>query len=441
MTAENKVWCAIGLIQAEISSFVFQSTDFNFKIIINIMNNKYSAYLFFCIVLIGILYFFSISKDPMLGDSLVFNLQMSEGFIFSSNATNHILYTNFLVLLHKMMPFIHIHLLSVGVSILSGILCLFFLQKLLKVFDISDKSILMCILILGLSFTFWRVSVITEVYTFYILFVILFLLNLFKFLKSQKVKYFYYLSVFLGILFLIHIQTILFGPLYIYLIIKNYKILKQHIIYGGFITFSLTFILIIPVLMGKHGFTNIFTMEIDKGSIFQTSLPIVLKSFIRNSGFFIYNFLFFSIFIFFGLKNKTYLNYILIGIAPFLLFCLKHDVSDSYVFHLIPYVFLIILIGRGLDYFPKIYFALPILLPIFYFISFKIVEQTPVGENFEKEKGFKGGTRYMLFPMLNGNPDLDYFLKQYEKDSLYEKPELKAMHPLVLKWKSIEDNH
>lgn len=405
------------------------------------MNNKYSAYAFLCIVLIGILYFFSVSKDPVLGDSIVFNLRTYEGFIFESNATNHLLYTNSLVLLHKMLPFINIHFLCTGVSVVSGLLCLSYLQQLLKVFDISNKSILMCILILGLSFTFWRVSVITEVYTFYLLFVILFLLNLFKFLKYQRVKYFYYLSVFLGILFLIHIQTILFGPLYLYLIIKNYKVLKRHIIYGGLISLSLAFILIIPVLIGRHGFINIFTMESDKGSIFETSPSIVLKSLIRNSGFFIYNFLFSIVFIFFGLKNKVYLHYILLGTAPFLLFCLKHDVSDSYVFHLVPYVFLMILIGRGLDYFPNIYFTLPLLLPVFYFISFKIVQHTSIGNNFEKEKGFKGGTRYMLFPMLNGNPDLNYFLDHYEKDSLYEKPELKAMHPLVLRWKSIENKH
>lgn len=405
------------------------------------MNNKYSAYSFLCILMIGILYFFSVAKDPALGDSIVFNLRTYEGFIFESNATNHLLYTNVLVFLHKILPFVNIHFLGVGVSVFSGVLCLFYVQKLLKVFDISDKSILMCTLILGLSFTFWRVSIITEVYTFYILFVILFLLNLFKFLKYQKVKYFYYLSVFLGILFLIHIQTILFGPLYLYLIIKNFKILKQNILYGGLITLLLLFILIIPVFMGKHGFINIFTMEIDQGSIFKTSPQIVFKSLIRNSGFFIYNFLFFIFFIFFGLKNKTYLDYLLIGIAPFLLFCLKHDVSDSYVFHLVPYMFLLILMGRGLDYFPKIYFALPLLLPIFYFSAFKIVQQTSIGQNFEKEKGFKGGTRYMFFPMLNGNPDLNYFLDRYQKDSLYERPELKAMHPLVLKWKNIENKH
>jgi hypothetical protein len=405
------------------------------------MNNKYSAYSFLSILMIGILYFFSVSKDPMLGDSLVFNLRTHEGFIFESNATNHLLYTNFLVLLHKIIPFASIHFLSVGVSIISGLLCLIYLQKLLKVTGVSDKSILMCTLILGLSFTFWRVSVITEVYTFYILFVILFLLNLFKFLKYQNPKYFYYLSIFLGILFLIHIQTILFGPLYLYFVIKNFKALKQNILYGGLITFLLAFILLIPVFLGNHGLINIFTMESDEGSIFKTSLHIVFKSIIRNSGFFIYNFLFFIIFIFFGFKNRTYLGYLIIGILPFLIFCLKHDVSDSYVFHLVPYVFLLILMGRGLDYFPKIYFALPLLLPIFYFSTYKIVLQTSIGQNFEKQKGFKGGTRYMFFPMLNGNPDLNYFLDRYPKDSLYERPELKAMYPLVLKWKSIENKH
>lgn len=405
------------------------------------MNNKYSAYLFFCLLFIGIVYFFSVVKDPLLGDSIVFTLQAYDGFDFNSNATNHILYSNFLALLHKVLPFINIHFLCVGISVLSGILSLFYLSRLLKLFDISPKSSLICVLILGFSFTFWRVSVITEVYTFYILFVILFLINLFKFLKDKQIKYFYYLSIFLGILFLIHIQTVLFGPLYIYFIIKNFKTLRQNIIYGGLITFAIFSLLLIPVILGYHPFINLFVMVSDEDSFFKIDPDVVAKSIVRNSAFFIYNFLFFIIFIYWGLKNKNYLDYILIAIAPFLFFCIKHDVTDSYVFHLVPYVFILILIGRGLDAFPKISSLLPLLLPLFYFACFKIVENTTYGKTIEKEKSFKGGVRYIFFPALNKNPDLKIFLEKYDSDSLYKKPELKVMYPFVKRWQDIKKTY
>lgn len=405
------------------------------------MNNKYSAYLFFCLLFMGIIYLFSVAKDPLLGDSIIFTLQAYDGFDFNSNATNHILYSNFLALLHKVLPFINIHFLCIGVSVLSGILSLFYLNKLLKLFNISPKSSLICVLILGFSFTFWRVSVITEVYTFYILFVILFLINLFKFLKEKQIKYFYYLSIFLGILFLIHIQTILFGSLYIYFIIKNFKTLRQNIIYGGLITFAIFSLLLIPVILGYHPFINLFVMVSDEDSFFKIDPTVVAKSMIRNSAFFIYNFLFFIIFIYWGVKNKNYLDYIIIAIAPFLFFCIKHDVTDSYVFHLVPYVFILILIGRGLDSFPKISLALPLLLPLFYFVCFKIVENTSYGKTIEKEKSFKGGVRYMFFPALNKNPDLKIFLEKYDKDLLYKKPELKTMQPFVVRWEDIKKTY
>jgi hypothetical protein len=131
----------------------------------------------------------------------------------------------------------------------------------------------------------------------------------------------------------------------------------------------------------------------------------------------------------------------LIAIAPFLFFCIKHDVTDSYVFHLVPYVFILILIGRGLDAFPKISLLLPLLLPLFYFASFKIVENTAYGKTIEKEKNFKGGVRYMFFPALNKNPDLKKFLEKYNSDSLYKKPELKVMYPFVKRWEDIKKTY
>lgn len=402
------------------------------------MHNKYSAYTYIFLLLLGILYFFSIGKDPALGDSLGFTIQGYNGFSFESNATNHFLFSNVLGAAHKILPFINVHFLFVGICIISGLLALFYLRKLLILLEVSEKSSLMCIMLFGFSFTFWRQAIITEVYSFYILFVILFLINVFKFLKEKDIKYFYYLSIFLGILFLIHIQTILFGPFYCFLIFKNFKLLKKHIIYGGLITLILFSILLLPVAFGRHSLVSIFTDNSYENSLFDYDPSTIFKSILKNLGILGYNFLFFSVFIFWGVRNKKNRSYILFGALPFLFFCIKHNVSDVHVFQLVPHIFILILIGRGLDRFPKIPLLLPILLPLFYFASFKIVQRTSIGKNFEKEKGFKGGTRYMLFPPLNENPDLSSLLKNYQKDSLYEKPGVEEMYPLMIQWEEIK---
>lgn len=402
------------------------------------MQNKYSAYTYIFLLILGIIYFLSIGKDPALGDTLGFTIQGYHGFSFESNATNHFLFSNVLGLAHKILPFINVHILFVSICIISGLLALYYLRKLLLLLKVSEKSSLMCIMLFGFSFTFWRQAVITEVYTFYILFVILFLINVFKFLKEKEIKYFYYLSIFLGILFLIHIQTILFGPFYCFLLFKNFKILKKHIIYGGLVTLLLFSILLLPVAFGRHSLVAIFTDNAYENSLFDYDPSTIFKSIIKNLGILGYNFLFFSVFIFWGVRNKKYLSYILFGALPFLFFCIKHNVSDVHVFQLVPYIFIIILIGQGLDRFPKLPLILPVILPIFYFASFKIVQKTSIGNNFEKEKGFKGGTRYMLFPPLNQNPDLNSLLRNYKKDSLYEKYGVKEMYPLIIQWEEIK---
>ncbi|MBK1894392.1 protein O-mannosyl-transferase family [Chryseobacterium paridis] len=405
------------------------------------MNKKYTLQLLSSILFLLIIYIFSVAKDPSLGDSIVFTVQGYNGFEFDSNATNHLLFSNVLAFLHKILPFINVHFLFVGVSIICSLLFLFYLKKLLEIVGVSPRSSLICILLLGLSFTFWRQSIITEVYTFYLLFVALFLINLFKFIQDKRPKYFYYLSFFFGLLFLIHIQSILFIPIYFYFLFKNFKHLKKHCIYGIWIVFFLCSILLIPPFLGHHTFGAILSNPDYTDSVFNLDIKIILKSIVKNSGILIYNFLYFIIFLFWGLRNKKFLDYIAIGALPFFAFCIKHNVSDIHVFHLVPYIFILIFIGRGLDYFPKLYILLPILLPFFYFLTFKVIEKTSIGQQIEKEKGYKGGTRYMLFPPLNKNPDLNYFILKYKEDSLYRDPALKSLYPDVIKWESIKDEY
>ena len=100
----------------------------------NWVGDKYenNSYLFFVITLFLIVtYFFSIGQDPILGDSLAFTVQAYNGFDFTTNATNHFLYSNFLALIHKIIPFINPHYLFVFISIIFSIGTLIGIKKFL----------------------------------------------------------------------------------------------------------------------------------------------------------------------------------------------------------------------------------------------------------------------------------------------------------------------
>jgi hypothetical protein len=405
------------------------------------INSNYKKFLWLLLVILGLVYTISMSAEPALGDSLSFTIQAYKGFVIDSNATNHFLYSNILALLHFIFPFLNPHFLFTGFSIFCSILFLFYLNKFLLLNKISDKSAFICVSILGFSFTFWRQSIITEVYTFYLLFVINFLISVWKYIQDHKTLDFYKISILFGVLFLIHIQSILFIPLYFYILFKNFKTLRANLIYGILIVLLIFSILLIPVFFGHHDFLAIFTDDAYQSSLYDFKIQVLLKSFVKNLGFLFYNFLFFLFFLYYGFKKLLFWDYILIGILPFLAFILKHEVSDVYVFQLVPYIFILIILGSGLDRIKFRYFWAVLIIPTFYFFTYKLLENSDFGKKISTERNFKGGLRFMFFPALKGNPDLNYYKKIYFKDSLYKRPELKAMYPDVIEWENIKKQY
>jgi|GEM_PF-1010227 len=393
------------------------------------------------ILIIFIIYVLSITSDPILGDSLVFTVQAYNGFDIATNATNHFLYSNFLALIHKIIPFTNPHYLFFFISIIFSIGSLIVIKKILLLFDISDKISNALILLFGVSFTYWRISIITEVYAFYMFFVALFLYNSFKYLKIRKIKYFIKLSFLLGILFLIHIQSILFLPFYFLLIIENYESKTKQTLYGIILFLFVVCILLIPVFLGKHNFLAILNDNAYQDSFFNFNPYVIVKSFIRNMGFLIYNFLFFLYFIFFGFRKVKYKKYILFIFIPFLVFILKHNVSDSYVFHLVPYIFLLIAMGKGIEStFPNFKIVVVLMVPLFYFVTYKILEKTSIGEKIDTEIGFKGGVRYFFYPPLNGNPEIESFVKAYQQKKLKNIETFDRQYQFALEWLKIKRN-
>lgn len=387
------------------------------------------------------IYTLSVGTDPILGDSLAFSVGASKGFDLGTNATNHFLYVNFLALMHQIFPFVNPHYLFVGVSVIFSIFTLFFIRKFLNLFDISEYNITMTLILFGFTFTFWRVSIITEVYAFYLCFVVLFLYQIFKFIKSKKAIHFYLSSFFLGIMFTIHIQTILVLPFCLYVVYVNFSVLKEKLWLGVLIVLSLFSILFIPVIQGKQNMMAIFTDNAYQDSLLGLEWKTIAKSVVRNAAFLAYNFLFFIYFAVKGFKNTPYKKYLFILAIPFVVFILKHNVSDTYVFHLVPYVLLLILIGKGIQKINNVKLTpLFFVLPAMYLLSYNVLNLTDFGTQINDEKGFKGGTKYLFYPALNDNPKIDEFIiayenHQFENNSPLEKKDFDRQYQLAIEWK------
>lgn len=397
---------------------------------------------YFYIFLVLLAYLFSFADDPILGDGLVFTVQAYNSFEFSTNATNHFLYVNFLAFCHHIIPSVNPHYLFISISILFSIGTLIQLKKLLRFFHLSDKIADILVLLFALSFTFWRTSIITEVYAFYLFFCLLFLNYSFDYIINDKNKSFIKASFLLGILFLIHIQSILFLPFYGLLIFKNYKRNTLSVLYGIIIFLFIVSVLLIPVLLDKHNALAILNDNKYEDSIFNFQFSVLAKALIRNLGFLIYNFWGFLVFAVWGFRQVEYKKYLLCIVIPFIVFILKHNVTDSYVFHLVPSIFLLVVIGKGIEKkLPKMRTIVVLAIPLFYYSTYKLIEMSSIGEKMNTETGFKGGAKYFFFPPLHGNPNLDVFVKVYEQKQLKNIETFDYQYHFAKKWIEIRKKY
>lgn len=397
---------------------------------------------FIILLFLATVYLLSIGSDPILGDSLVFTVVASKGFDFATNATNHFLYINLIAFLHKLFPFINPHYLFTCFSIICSLLTLFFIHKLFLLFHLKQITADILLLLFGFSFTFWRISVITEVYSFYILFATLFFYSSFSYIKNKTIAAYYWSMFLFGIMFLIHIQTILLIPFYLFYLYKN-SFKNWSLLLLGILVPTLIFsLLFIPVLLGKHNVMAVFTDNAWGKSFFNFDLITSIKSLLRNTAFLIYNFLFFVLFIFKGCRTIQYKEYHFLILLPCVLFILKHDVPDSYVFQLVPYLIVLIIIGKGLESFRfKSKILLPFIIPAFYFTFYRAVSFTQAGSNLDYETNFKGGIRYYFFPALRGNPTLESFINTYKDNKIKDRKILENQYRFAKEWMLIKKEY
>ncbi len=129
-------------------------------------------------------------------------------------------------------------------------------------------------------------------------------------------------------------------------------------------------------------------------------------------------------------------------VIPFIVFILKHNVTDSYVFHLVPSIFLLVVIGKGIEKkLPKMRTIVVLAIPLFYYSTYKLIEMSSIGEKMNTETGFKGGAKYFFFPPLHGNPNLDVFVKAYEQKQLKNIETFDYQYHFAKKWIEIRKKY
>ncbi|MCB0836557.1 MAG: DUF2723 domain-containing protein [Bacteroidetes bacterium] len=376
---------------------------------------KQKSHFFFSGILLGIaiVYLLTRSSYPGFGDSIGFLLFAERGFDLATNATSHFLYTNVNHLALVLFPQANPVSVLVGVSLVFSLFCIIFTYKYIKLISKDTIKTLIPLLIFALSFTWWRQSVIVEVYTFYCFWIITSLYLMLKDILNEQHKYPIPIAALLGLGTLTHIQTILFFPLlgWYFLSVKN--ISKKSIFFSVIVLILVASpLIVLPLWLKSHNLSAVFFDNQYRGTVLSLNLEDLVKGTLRSLGYLIYNFHIFTIFIIRGIQiawneNRKLFWFSLIAAGPVWVFAMRYNVSDNYVFFLVPYIILTGLGSLGLKKFgehihrkflPAFILVAFFLSPTIYWTTWKIAEQIESLTVWAAPKTYKGGLKYYLWP-------------------------------------------
>jgi len=372
--------------------------------------------LFFLVYYIG-----SFSRIPF-ADAVDFVLLAEKGqYMNTATATTHFLYTNTVILLTDITS-----LNAIEASRLLIIFCaavtVSIVYLTVKVLVKSDWVSIMTAFIFGFSFTFWKNTEIVEVYTYNTLWISLFFFCIIKTFQSKESKYVILSAIFLGISLWLHIQNVLLVPAFL-LFLFYFKSEKKSV-YISLLIFAGLFGAMI-ILNSINGLPPNSPFSTDRGHWIEDTFKKGLIQCIQDLGksviYLLYNFNLFTIFGIIGIislykTNKKMFYVFFAGSLCVYGFSTFYAVSDNYVFF-IPFNLIFALsIGYGISLsFSKYPFIKKLswtclLIPAFYFLSFKMVMSTSKGQEFHDFKSYKGGLNYYMLPWMNNNVGILEFI-------------------------------
>lgn len=396
------------------------------------MSNQIYSLLIF--IVFAVIYTIGSFDKVPFGDCIGFVLTAEYGeFVKSATATSHFLYINAAVLIKRLFETDGITANRILVILsAAGTVAAIFHTALL----ITKKTWIAIVtsFVFGFSFTFWRNAEIVEVYTFFGLWISLFLYSALKPFFSAEFKPWAIIcsGIFLSCALLTHIQTIFIIPTF-FLLLYYLRRYRMEVIAGsGILIF--TFLAIIALNFSENLPFNSFYSSGDGDWVansFRKNPTDYLHDLIKAGGYLIYNF---NIFIIAGLIGIIFLyrknRKVFWLVAPFAVlnfgFGTFYAVSDNYIFFLPFNILFAAGIALGINNFRfrknlKRFSFMVLLIPFLYLFAFSIVKNVEKAQGFHQYKLYKGGLNYYLIPWMNDNVGIIEFTmdKREPKDDIH----------------------
>ena len=149
-------------------------------------------------VALAVVYVLGLGVEPAYGDATSFTLSAAKGFDWATNATSHFLYGLVLRCIAILVGTSNVLWALPMFSAVCAVLTLVAVNRLLKNLGVVEGTRTLCLLLFGLSFTFWRNAETTEVYTFNTLLCAVYLYQVVSWSHSRKGQHFLLGSLVLG---------------------------------------------------------------------------------------------------------------------------------------------------------------------------------------------------------------------------------------------------
>jgi Protein of unknown function (DUF2723) len=377
------------------------------------MNNRYPPFVLF-IVFIIIYYAGSFSHVPF-GDSIGFAYNIESKTVETEvTALSHFLYMNFLLLVKAMLPMLTAPEVGRWVSVFAASLCISLIYIWLMDLVKKQNIALLLSVCFGLSFSFWRNAGNFEVYTFNLVFVLLFYIFCFRTYFNPNPKYYLLSSFILGISLTSHIQNLFLCPALVFLAFRSKS--WQATAY-----LTLPFLLIVPIIYGINIAQNIpFKLAFSSNDVhwveetFQKNIKQYAKDLAVAVFYVVYNFWFLVPVAIIGFirllkQNRNYAWFLLSLSTLTWGFSVFYNVSDNYTYFLPVYVLLLACMAPILESwclnpkYLKLLWISVLLFPLYYLISGQVAGQTAAGKSFDEKKSYKGGLNYYMYPWQHNN--------------------------------------
>ncbi len=354
------------------------------------------------------------------GDSLGFLVFAVEGWDLNTNATSHFLYNNLNHLAVLLLPNWDPVRVLTGLSSTYAVLALLQVYRSALLLQSNKLAAALATAVLGLCFTYWRQSVIIEVYSLNSLLVASMIFYMLKARSGESKDQVLAVSFWYGLSLLTHIQNILLLP--VYLLFLWYRPMQSHKLTALGVALLLVIssvLILLPIFLKTHSIASVFFDNQYQDTVLSLNMRDLGMGTLRSFGYLAYNFHIFLLCIGYGIwylfnQEKQLLAFTALFGLPIWLFAMRYNVSDNYVFFLTPYLVLALISTFGFAEFLRwlrptrfwVLTGLVVLTPaIVYSLVLVVALQIPKIREFDKQAQPKGGIAYYLWPGQHSSID------------------------------------